>query len=133
MSLLTDDIVKHDALDQAVATLREHLGGIALEGDVSVERVLLAKALVLQLALWPDHEVAESVDIDLGMPVLRKLEIGESVLLTAKQPADLEEQLEEIQFEIKRLPGVTPPRKILACHGNVWNGRPTCCATLGKP
>jgi hypothetical protein len=132
VDLLTDDIVKHDALDQAVATLREHIGGIALEGDVSVERVLLAKALVLQLALWPDQEVAESVDIDLGMPVLRQLKVGESVLLTVKQPANLDEQPEEIQFEIKRLPGVTPPREILACHGNVINGRPTCCATLGR-
>lgn len=133
MDLLTDDIVKHDALDQAVATLREHVGGIALEGDISLGRALLAKALVLQLMLWPDHEAAESVDIDLGMPVLRQLKEGESVLLTVKQPAGLDEQPEDIQFEIKRLPGVTPPRKILACNLNKINGRPTCCATLGLP
>ena len=130
MDLLTDEIVRHDALDQAVATLKEHVSGIALEGDVTVERALLAKALVLQLALWPDHEVAESVDIDLGMPVLRQLKVGESVLLTVKQPANLDEQPEDIQFEIRRLPEVTPPREVLACHLNKINGRPACCATL---
>jgi hypothetical protein len=130
VDLMTADIVEPDALDNAVATLRQHIGGIALEGDVSVERALLAKALVLQLALWPDHEVAESVDIDLGMPVLRQLQKGESVLLTVKQPANPDEQPEDIQFEITRLPGVTPPKKILACHLNKINGRPACCATL---
>jgi len=130
--VLTDDIVNQDRLDHALATLKAHVDGMALEGDVTLGQTLLVKALVMQLMLCPDHDAAESVDIDLGMPILRQMKVGETVLLTVKQPANPGEQSPDIQFEIKRLPGVTPPRTILACHMNKIDGRPACCATLGQ-
>jgi hypothetical protein len=132
VEVMTADTVK-DALDHAVATLKEHVHGMALEGGVTLGQALLAKALVLQLMLWPDHESAESVDIDLGMPFLRQLKVGDSLLLTVKQPQEPEKQPEEIQFKITRLPGVTPPREILACRLNKIDGRPACCGNLGLP
>jgi hypothetical protein len=142
VEVLTNESVTQ--VNQAVAILREQAEAvpkdqrIEIEVDITDEQAVLLEALGLLLKNWYNQEAAQSVDIDLGVPILRQLKEGESLILTVCNRKVIDEATgctPEFQVEIKRLAEITPvPKyKILSCHMNTINGRPYCCATLSEP